>query len=242
MMMKINKKWVGLAVIGLGVVGLIGVFGIYYYFIGADSKSNDTIYQWLNDPSSRPALFTDNQAICHDAPFLLPSAGFIGLLYEDDARPYNRRNRHTGIDIFGDGASGTVPIVAAYDGYLTRLDNWFSTVIIRHDDPLQAGRTIWTYYTHMGNEAGTESYVSEEFPAGTQDVFIEQGTFLGYQGDFSGTGPRVAMHLHFSIVLSDENGDFLSEAFLKNTLDPSPYFGLPLSLDRAGNNRPIRCQ
>lgn len=224
------------------VLAGIGGFFVYYYFVGADSKSNDTIYQWLREPESRPDLFTDNQARCGDAPFLLPSAGFIGLLYEDDARPYNRWRRHTGIDIFGDGELGTVPIVAAYDGYLTRLDNWFSTVIIRHDDPLQAGRTIWTYYTHMGNNNNGESYVSEQFPAGTSDVFVEQGTLLGYQGDFSGTGPKVAQHLHFSIVLSDENGDFLSEAYLKNTLDPSPYFGLPLTVHNAGNKRPIRCE
>lgn len=236
-----NKKLMALLLIGLIVSG-IGGFVAYYYLIGADSNSNDTIYQWLRQPESRPALFTDNQERCHDAPFLLPSSGFIGLLYEDDARPYNRRHRHTGIDIFGDGALGTVPIVAAYDGYLTRLDNWFSTVIIRHDDPLQAGRTIWTYYTHMGDQAGTESYVSEAFPAGTQDVFIEQGTLLGYQGDYSGTGPKVAQHLHFSIVLSEDDGTFRNEGQLKNTLDPSPYFGLPLSLSDAGDERPIRCQ
>jgi murein DD-endopeptidase MepM/ murein hydrolase activator NlpD len=236
-----NKKLMaGLLLIGT-LIGGIGLFTYYYFFIGADSNSNDTIAQWLRQPESRPALFTDNQERCGDAPFLLPSSGFIGLLYEDDARPYNRLRRHTGLDIFGDGELGTVPIVAAYDGYLTRLDNWFSTVIIRHDDPLQAGRTIWTYYTHMGNDNNGDSYVSEAFPAGTSEVFVEQGALLGYQGDFSGTGPKVAQHLHFSIVLSDEDGNFLSEAQLKNTLDPSPYFGLPLRLGQAGDTRPIRC-
>ncbi len=239
-MMRHKKLIIMLLVIGLAVSGVAG-FLAYYFLFGADSHSNDTIYQWLREPETRPALFTDNQARCNDAPFLLPSAGFIGLLYQDDARPYNRLRRHTGIDIFGDGELGTVPIVAVYDGYLTRLDNWFSTVIIRHDDPLQTGRTIWTYYTHMGNDNNDESYVSDQFPAGTTGVFVEQGTFLGYQGDFSGTGPKVAQHLHFSIVLSDDEGHFLSEALLKNTLDPSPYFGLRLSLKLAGNIRPIRC-
>ena len=78
-------------------------------------------------------------------PFILPSDGLIGLRWQDPAAPYTVLNLHPGIDIFGTGEPGTVPVYAAYDGYLTRLPEWLSTVIIRHDDPLQAGRAIWTY-------------------------------------------------------------------------------------------------
>jgi hypothetical protein len=144
------------------------------------------------------------------------------------------------MDIFGNGYAGDVPVVAVYDGYLTRLDDWLSTVIIRHDDPLQPGRTIWTYYTHMANRDGTQSFVDDAFPRGTTEKFVEQGTLLGYQGEYAGNAPPVGLHVHLSIVLSDEDGSFKNEAILGNTLDPSPYFGLPLNIADLPD-RPIQC-
>jgi peptidoglycan LD-endopeptidase LytH len=206
-----------------------------------DSPSNQYIGQWLTDTSSRPMLKTDQDDLCDDAPFILPSEGFIGLLWRDSAAPYSSLRRHTGIDIFGDGAVGTVPVVAVYDGYLTREADWKSTVIIRHDDPLHPGRTIWTYYTHMANRAGTSDYIVDDFPKGTYAKFVKQGTLLGYQGEYAGTAPGawIAMHVHLSIVEDGPTG-YLNEAVLDNTIDPSPYFDLTLNIDKEPD-RPIRC-
>jgi peptidoglycan LD-endopeptidase LytH len=207
----------------------------------SESESNTYIGQWLTDASSRPSLKTDQGDLCDDAPFILPSAGFIGLLWRDSASPYSSAKRHTGIDIFGDGAVGTVPVYAVYDGYLTRQEDWKSTVIIRHDDPLQPGRTIWTYYTHMANRAGTVDFIENDFPKGTYGKFVKQGTLLGYQGEYAGTVPGswIAMHVHLSIVRDGPEG-FLNEASLSNTIDPSPYFDLTLNIDQQPD-RPIRC-
>lgn len=217
----------------------LGAF-VYANIIAPDSTSNGYIRQWLRGDVDRDSWITDNAEPCPDAPFLLPSAGFIGLLYADPGRPYNGLRRHTGVDIFGDGAPGEIPIVAAYDGYLTRLDDWRSTVIIRHDDPLQPGRIIWTYYTHMANVDGTESFIVDDFPPGTHEQFVAQGTLLGYQGEYAGTGAPIAMHAHFSIVESDADGSFKNEALLSNTLDPSPYLGLAVNVDDVPI-RPIQC-
>ncbi|NDJ84444.1 MAG: hypothetical protein GYB66_01025 [Chloroflexi bacterium] len=197
------------------------------------------IRRWVDNPSSRSRLTTSRQAPCPGAPFLLPSEGLMGLLWRDPALPYNVANRHSGIDVFGDGAPGTIPVVAAYEGYLSRLDGWVSSVIIRHDDPLQPGRTIWTYYTHMASREG-ESYIAADFPPGTQDKWVEQGTLLGYQGVYSGSRRPVGLHLHFSIVKSYPNGTFKNETNVDNTLDPSPYLGMPLNIDTRPE-RPIRC-
>ena len=49
------------------------------------------------------------------------------------------------------------------------------------------------------------------------------------------------MHLHFSVVLSDNDGSFLNEADLANTLDPSLYFGLPMRLEDGVGERPLGC-
>jgi murein DD-endopeptidase MepM/ murein hydrolase activator NlpD len=152
----------------------------------------------------------------------MPTDGFIGFLWGDSFRP---GHTHQGLDIFGGEGLNVTPIIAAYPGYLTRLPDWKSTVIIRiPEDPLRPGRQIWAYYTHMADAAGPE------FPPGTNEVFVEAGTLLGYQGNFSGDPNNpVGIHLHFSIVLDDGQGKFRNELEIENTLDPSPYLGLPVN-------------
>lgn len=218
------------------MIGLL-LLGAYRWYRGS-SGSNDYIARWLRNPAQNDQLETSALIRCGDAPFIIPSEGFIGLLWRDSAAPYNSLQRHTGIDIFGRGQSGTVPIYAAYDGWLTRLDDWTSTVIIRHDDPLLEGRTIWTYYTHMASIDG-DSYIVDAYPQGTFSEPITQGALIGYQGLYS-PGLRIAMHLHMSIVTSEPDGRFRNEAILENTLDPSPYFGFDVNADTQ-RNRPVDC-
>lgn len=227
-----------LAGIGLGIAALGGLAALLLYS-QAQSNSLRYIRRWFADHLARPALSTPRDP-CPGAAFVLPSEGLIGLLWNDPALPYNLLRRHTGLDIFGDGAPGTVPVYAAYAGYLTRLPEWKASVIIRHADPLQPGRTIWTYYTHMAARSGDPSFIDAAFPPGTSEVWVEQDTLLGYQGEYAGDGPPIGMHLHFSIVQSGPDGRFLNEAQVSNTLDPSPYFGMPLNI-ATQPARPIRC-
>ena len=71
----------------------------------------------------------------------------------------NPGHRHQGIDIFAGTDVGITPVYAAYDGYLTRQSDWKSTVIIRiPSDPLEPGRQIWTYYTHMADAEGVKHH------------------------------------------------------------------------------------
>jgi hypothetical protein len=228
--------------LALVLLGLAGGAVVLWYRGGGLSHSNDPIRQWFTDPASRPGLTTRmNRAACPAAPFILPSDGLIGLLWNDPAAPYTVLATHTGIDVFGDGAPGAVPVYAAYGGWLTRLPDWRSTVIIRHDDPLQPGRTIWSYYTHMASRDGEQSYVAAAFPPGTTEQPVQQGDLLGYQGEFAGAGRApIGLHVHFSIVLSDDAGSFRNEAVIGNTLDPSPYLGMRLNIADAPR-RPITC-
>ncbi len=95
---------------------------------------------------------------CGKAPFLVPTDGFVAFFWGDR---YRTGARHQGIDIFspeGSKGIGLTPVVAVHDGYLTRLPEWRSAVIIRiPDDPLHHGRQVWTYYTHMADEQGIPS-------------------------------------------------------------------------------------
>ncbi len=183
--------------------------------------------QWMRNPAALPEWKLAAGSQCGTAPFLFPTDGFAGFLWGDS---FGLRHTHQGIDIFAGTEPGIIPVVAAYAGYLTRLPEWKSAVIVRvPDDPLQPGRQIWLYYTHMADQFGN-SFISSEFPAGTSEKLIEAGEFLGYQGDYSGdpTNP-VGVHLHFSIVFDDGSGRFKNELEINNTLDPSPYLELPLN-------------
>jgi hypothetical protein len=192
---------------------------------------------WLRNPGAHLDWAIQGGERCGDAPFLLPTDGFVGFLWNDSFRI---GHHHQGVDIFGGTEVGVTPVVAAYAGYLTRMPDWKSSVIIRiPDDPLQPGRQIWTYYTHMADSSGS-SYITPEFPPGTQEIFVEAGTLLGYQGNFSGDpGNPVGVHLHFSIVMDDGRGKFLNELKIENTLDPSRYFGLPLNAVENGGVVPV---
>lgn len=198
---------------------------------------DERVEQWIRGPEEHPDWAVQSGQRCVDAPFQMPTDGFIGYLWDDSFRP---GHHHQGIDIFGGGQPGDTPVYAAADGYLTRLTSWKSSLIIRlPEDPLQPNRQIWTYYTHLADALG-KSLIAEDFPPGTGEVFIKAGTLLGHQGNFSGNpASPVGVHLHFSVVLDDGNGQFLNELDIKNTLDPSPYLGLNLNAHQNTDEIPL---
>ena len=198
------------------------------------------------DQVTRAALITVARDACPGAPFVLPADGFIGLLYADPNGPYSTAAPHQGIDIFSNTEPGITPVYAAYDGYVTREPEWRSTLIQRvPDDPLQSGRQIWLYYTHMADEQGND-FIEDAFPPGAREVWVEQGTLLGYTGDYNGGALRdVWVHLHFSIVQDDGRGQYTNELEFTNTIDPSPYLGLAVNYAcpaaGGGCNLPATC-
>ncbi len=186
---------------------------------------------WAGTDEDRQKLVTHHTEVCPGAPLLLPAAGYIGLLYGDPRAPYSESHRHQGVDIFSLTGPGLTPIVAAYDGYLTRESYWISALIIRvPSDPLNPGRQIWLYYAHMADASGVYSTIDPAYPPDTHEVFVKQGTHLGYTGNYSGNilNP-VAVHLHFSIVLDNGFGGYRNELEFDNTIDSSRYLGIPVN-------------
>ena len=224
----------------LAIAIILPIIGGYltYRWLSRGSGSRLTLLRaWFRDPG----VFSDRTIRagerCGDAPFTMPTDGFVGILWGDSFRP---GRSHQGIDIFSGTPSGEVPVIAAYAGYLTRLSDWRSAVIIRSpEDPLNPGRQIWTYYTHMADQFGN-TYIDPQFPPGTSEIFVEAGAFLGYQGNYSGNPINpTGVHLHFSIVKDDGNGRFMNELEIRNTNDPSPYLGLPLNAATNKNIVPV---
>jgi peptidoglycan LD-endopeptidase LytH len=237
---RFDRRILILLIVGAAMILVVLAWWLLRF---VNSPTRSALDAWFNDPAARPALVTNLTAPCPGASFRLSSSGLIGLLYGDSSGLYTPINPHSGIDIFGDGDPGTVPVYAAYDGYLTRLPDWKSAVIIRvPKDPLNPSRQIWLYYAHMASQSGEQSYINPKFPPGTSEVSVQQGQFLGFQGLYNGgAGARpIGMHLHFSVVLSSEDGSFRNESRFTNTLDPSPYLGMTLN---AANHPtiPARC-
>jgi murein DD-endopeptidase MepM/ murein hydrolase activator NlpD len=198
---------------------------------GIGSVRGRQFFQWArSDEEARATLATVQREACPGAPFILPADGFIGLLYNDPNGPYSSAAPHQGIDIFSNTEPGVTPVYAAYSGYITREDDWRSTLIQRvPDDPLNLGTQIWLYYTHMADEQGND-FILDNFPPGTRELFVEQGTLLGYTGNYNGDSLRdIWVHLHFSIVQDDGSGRYTNELEFANTIDPTPYLGLPLN-------------
>jgi len=228
-------KWFLAALITVSVFGFL-LFGGSLLKI-RDSGAVDYVkYKPNSDNVELPVV--SGQIQCDGAPFIVPTDGWVGVLFGDSILG---TQNHSGLDIFGLEGNGVTPVYAAYDGYLTRRPEWTSAVIIRHpDDPLSPGRQIWTYYTHLADSGGS-SYIIDQIPPGTVELPVKQGTLLGYQGDYNGDAWRqIDTHLHFSIVLDDGNGRFLNETDISNTVDPSPYLGMRLHTGCA--DRPPTCR
>jgi peptidoglycan LD-endopeptidase LytH len=220
-----NQSW---RLMVLGAVLALGILAGVAYALGVPllvtRPHASRLWVYLQDPAAHPDWQLKAGTRCGQAPFLIPTDGYLGFGYGD---AWKLGQRHQGFDIFSPLTVGQTPIVAAYAGYLTRRSDWKSTVIIRvPQDPLQPSRQIWIYTTHMATPDGT-SFISTEFPPGTTEKYVEAGTLLGYQGNYSGDpGNPTGVHLHFSILRDDGTGHFLNELRFENTLDPSPYLGL----------------
>ena len=219
------------------LLAIIIVAGVYLYMTYHPTSARSAqVFAWIKDPASRPDLVIAAGSKCGSAPFAFPTTGMVGFLWDDTMQA---GHRHQGIDIFAGTDINATKVIAAYPGYLTRLPDWKSSIIVRvPSDPLQPGRQIWVYYTHMADPNGN-SFISSDFPAGTSEKLVEAGTLLGYQGDYSGDPNNpVGVHLHVSIV-KDNGGQFMNELDINNTHDPSPYFGLALNANQNKDEIPV---
>jgi len=223
-----------LAVIIIGI--FIGVGYYLYQFYRSSRARSLYVRAFLSDPAANSQYLIKAGSRCGNAPFIFPTTGMVGYLWDDS---FQIGHRHQGIDIFAGTDINVTPVIAAYAGYLTRLPDWKSSVIVRvPSDPLEPGRQIWVYYTHMADANGN-SFISTEFPPGTNEQPIDAGTLLGHQGDYSGDPSNpVGVHVHVSID-KDQDGHFMNELDINNTYDPSPYFGMALNAKENPDKVPV---
>lgn len=232
---RIPPIWIKTGLLlGLAALLVAGFLGgdLVFRWMKTRSLRFTKLTEWFQNGSAHPDWAVHAGERCGQAPFVMPTDGYIGFLWDDS---FQLGHRHQGLDIFGPQETGVTPVVAAAAGYLTRLPDWKSTLAIRiPEDPLQPGRQIWTYYTHIASPDG-KAFIVADFPPGTSEVYVEAGTLLGYQGNYSGDPNNpTGVHLHFSIVRDDGHGWLAGELDIRNTLDPSAYLGLNVN---ANTNR-----
>ncbi len=155
---------------------------------------------------------------CPDAPWRLPTESDLGMWWYTKA-----------LGFMGVGYQNTVPVRAVADGLLTRRETWNDAVAIQHDDPLHPGKQVWTFYGGMADEANEASYVADAFPPGSEDMPVETGDLLGYQGRWW-QGP-LWVHTHFAITPARADDSF--PAALVNRADASDA-PLPYALEKNG--------
>jgi len=222
-----KHKWIAWLGVSLAGIGLL--FAGYWFFRTVLITSGRTarVIRFIRNPVKYATWMQTEKVRCENAPFIMPTTGFIGFLWQDSFRPFHY---HQGLDIFGGTEPGITPVYAVADGFLTRESGWKSSVVLRvPDDPVHPGGQVWVYYTHLADPEGNTT-ILPIFPPDSQEIPVKQGDLLGYQGNFSGNpGNPVGVHLHISILKDDGNGRYTNELLLKNTRDPSAYFGLPLN-------------
>ena len=112
------------------VAAAVGGYLAYRWWRG-DGQRHAMVWAYINDPDAHADWVTRAESRCEGAPFAFPTDGYIGYLYGDSFGPMRK---HQGIDVFGDQPLGETPIYSASDGFLTRLEDWKSAVIVRVPD------------------------------------------------------------------------------------------------------------
>lgn len=160
-------------------------------------------------------------ARCANAPFIWPTWGKQGWLWRQETgdstgdSTQDGNTLHDGLDILQINDQENVePVYAVCNGTLQPFTAWSFLI---HCDQISSNfqvpqRDVWVFYTHMGNNSGTVSYVLPEFRPGNTPPRVTQRQLLGYQGR-KGTE---LVHLHISVNTCNSE---------QCNIDPSPYFG-----------------
>ena len=78
-----SKKFIILA-----LIIVIAAVGVYLYFnFQRSSARTAQVFDWFRDTSSRPELMMSAGTRCGDVPFIFPTDGLIGFIWDDSFRP-----------------------------------------------------------------------------------------------------------------------------------------------------------
>ena len=141
----------------------------------SNSNSGSSNSSSTPSPSKAPASVSSAPAVSSGT-FTRPSAGYVSSTMGER---WNKQ--HAGIDI---AASGTVPVVAAADGVVSRSyfsSSYGNVVFVTHNI---SGQTWTTVYAHLSSRQASNGAV------------VAKGQQIGIMGN---TGHSYGQHLHFEL-------------------------------------------
>ena len=147
----------------------------------SNSNSSSSNSSSTPSPSKAPASVSSAPAVSSGT-FTRPSAGYVSSTMGER---WNKQ--HAGVDI---AASGTVPVVAAADGVVSRSyfsSSYGNVVFVTHNI---SGQTWTTVYAHLSSRQASSGAV------------VAKGQQIGIMGN---TGHSYGQHLHFELHKGEWN-------------------------------------
>ncbi len=170
----------------------------------ADAIKADTI---VFRPRNSAGVVAPVNGACSGAPWAFPTSGALGMWWLNKT-----------LLLMGMGYDNMTPVYAVADGQLMRRADWPDAVTILHDDPLNPGQQVWTFYGGMASADGGASYVNPAFPPGSTGIPVKAGELLGYQGSYR----EPWVHLHFAVLPALADGAFPAAMVWRETENDLP--------------------
>ena len=166
---------------------------IFDKYVATEMKADSLLFEPKDFANES---FPDNLT-CPQSPWQIPTRADMGMFWMNGQ-----------VIMMGGGSDDIIPVFAAADGLLYQFSEWATAVAIQHDDPLNPGKKLWTFYGDLAPAFNQNSpYIEDEFIQ-DEGIPIKAGDLLGYQGRWLGPDQQTWVHLRFAIIPADQDGNF----------------------------------
>jgi hypothetical protein len=171
---------------------------IFENYVAVDMRANSLLFE----PKDNQTTAYPENMVCPDAPFQLPTQADMGMYWKDGQ-----------VLMLGNERSGEIPVFAVADGFLYQFPEWDTAVAIQHEDPLDPGNTIWSFYGDLAPAFDKFNPIIETPYIKAKGIPVKAGDLIGYQGRWLGPSQQTWVHLRFTLLPASKSGDF-PEVFL----------------------------
>ena len=170
---------------------------IFENYVSLGMRANTLLFE----PKDTENVTYPENLTCPDVPYQLPTQANMGMFWKNSQ-----------LLMLGSG-SREIPVYAVADGLLYQFPEWQTAVTIKHKDPLNPGKFIWSFYGDLAPAFNANNpYIPTQFlKAG--GISVKAGDLIGYQGRWLGPTQQTWVHLRFALLPSTADGEF-PEAFL----------------------------
>ena len=170
---------------------------IFENYVAMDMRANSLLFE---PKETEKKVYPENLA-CPGAPFKLPTQANMGMYWKDSQ-----------LLMLGAGTR-EIPVYAIADGFLYQFPEWDTAVAIKHDDPFNTGKSIWSFYGDLAPAFDSSKPYIETSYIKAEGIPIKTGDLIGYQGRWLGPSQQTWVHLRFALLPATSDGEF-PETFL----------------------------